>query len=226
MNRDPDTGRFIQAVALATNDEDFLDQHADYLNPLVYDFNETIENAAKRLKSDASPFDTLVGTGLSGALIVPALAARLGVAWAVIRKPEDTDNHSWLRLEGRIGKRWIFVDDLIASGSTRERVQDEVRSATTAAQHTAEYVGDYMYLRGYFNPAPTRQQIEETDRLTSYYRESLKAIVRGSIIEEGAPEHEHGLPKPWIESNVNQPISDEALAVVADLKAERTPWFS
>lgn len=74
-----------------------------------------------------SSVDTLVGTGMSGTLIVPRLAERLGLFWGVVRKPGVSSHAgSTTRYEGQMGRRWAFVDDFIASGDTLFRVLDEV----------------------------------------------------------------------------------------------------
>lgn len=62
-------------------------------------------------------FDTIVGRGMSGALIVPEIARVLKCGWLIIRKPGDK-SHSTKIGEGNLGKRWIFMDDLIESGET------------------------------------------------------------------------------------------------------------
>lgn len=74
-----------------------------------------------------STVDTLVGTGMSGTLIVPRLAERLGLFWGVVRKPGVSSHAgSTTRYEGQMGRRWAFVDDFISSGDTMFRVLDEV----------------------------------------------------------------------------------------------------
>lgn len=74
-----------------------------------------------------SSVDTLVGTGMSGTLIVPRLAERLGLFWGVVRKPGVSSHAgSTTRYEGQMGRCWAFVDDFISSGDTLFRVLDEV----------------------------------------------------------------------------------------------------
>lgn len=65
--------------------------------------------------------DTFIGTGLSGALAIPNLAHHFGKHWAIVRKDND-NSHGAFRVEGTIGSRWMFVDDLISSGSTLYKV--------------------------------------------------------------------------------------------------------
>jgi adenine/guanine phosphoribosyltransferase-like PRPP-binding protein len=93
---------------------------------------------------DGIQFDTLVGTGLSGALVVPTLARALGRHWMIIRKADDT-SHAIQQGNGRavgtLGSRWLFVDDLICSGNTREIVKDVIAAL---GEETA-YIGTYLY---------------------------------------------------------------------------------
>lgn len=92
-------------------------------------------------------FDTIIGTGMSGSLIVPRIGEMLGIHWAIVRKPH-VDSHSNNRIEGDIGELWIFVDDLIDSGRTLDRVERTVRSVCTERYHYTKYVGAYCYQQG------------------------------------------------------------------------------
>lgn len=104
---------------------------------------------------EAVDFDTMIGTGLSGALTVPFLARAMGKHWAIVRKEKDVDNHSGNPIEGSIGERWIFVDDLISSGETRRRVLSVVAQTFS----DTKYVGDYLYQRHHFSPAEPKPQV-------------------------------------------------------------------
>jgi hypothetical protein len=104
-------------------------------------------------------YDTMIGSGLSGALIIPILARALGKLWAIVRKPNDTQHTSAL-FEGSIGERWVFVDDFVSSGATRNRVKDAVqaiydkRVSDYGTATLPVYVGTYSYQRQTFDPAP------------------------------------------------------------------------
>lgn len=103
-----------------------------------------IDNATEALAK--VEYDTLVGTGISGAIVVPVLAYRLFKKYAIVRKAND-GSHSSNMIEGSLGKRWIFVDDFIASGKTINRVKNEV--ANVIASHHLEFsttfVGSFLY---------------------------------------------------------------------------------
>lgn len=87
-------------------------------------------------------YDTLIGTGLSGTLVVPTMARALDVRWAIVRK-EDEQSHASTGIEGEIGTRWLFVDDFIASGNTYRRVRAAVTRVTAAG-----LAGAWLYEKG------------------------------------------------------------------------------
>lgn len=111
----------------------------DYLNVAFGDERELIDPARERLHG--YDFDTFVGTGLSGTLVVPLLARNMGKRFLIVRKEEDTKNHSTHKVEGYLGQRWIFVDDLTSSGDTRSRVTDVVNSISASTK----FIGTYLY---------------------------------------------------------------------------------
>lgn len=101
--------------------------------------------------SNRLQFDTLVGTGLSGAIIVPPLARALRKNYLIVRKSDD-GSHSEYPAEGVLGKRWVFVDDLIASGATLRRVIDVVQglpSQVHKSDFSTELVAAFLYNDGY-----------------------------------------------------------------------------
>lgn len=68
-------------------------------------------------------FDTVVVTGTSGLLMGPTLARATRKHLAVVRKAGD-GSHSWAKVEGyKAGRKAVFVDDLVFSGETAERVR-------------------------------------------------------------------------------------------------------
>lgn len=85
-------------------------------------------------------FDTLIGVGVSGAVIVPTLARLLGVKFAIVRKEND-GSHGWNKIEGLVGFKWLFVDDLVSSGATVRRVERMMRERFPDAVP----VGAYLY---------------------------------------------------------------------------------
>lgn len=121
-----------------------------------------------------SDFDTLVGTGLSGALVIPALAHALSKEFLIIRKPKDVSHSGEMIGAGRLGEKWLFVDDFISTGTTLHRVKDAVD--TIVKQHDSRnlnkfattYIGSYEYRWRRFTPP-------------SYYKTTTKTPLNGVV---------------------------------------------
>lgn len=116
-----------------------------YMDQAVFDLAKVIETAKDRL--EGVEYDTLVGTGFSGAIVIPSLALALGKKFVLIRKETDDSHHGKGRLVGELGERWIFVDDFISSGRTRDRVIEKIKEAKseTGRKVFSTLVGQYMY---------------------------------------------------------------------------------
>ncbi|HDZ37790.1 MAG TPA: hypothetical protein ENH62_05835 [Marinobacter sp.] len=121
---------------------------ASYLGSAISNIDELVELALRDL--DKVEFDGLVGTGLSGTVVVPVLAYLMKKRFAIVRKKDDMGHHSSEMVESGLhaGDRWIFVDDFTFSGNTRKRVLKEISKhhgelANGAGKLT--YVGDYLY---------------------------------------------------------------------------------
>ena len=74
-------------------------------------------------------FDAIAFSGMSGALVGPSLADRLNKKILVVRKEADvsSNQHNAYFVEGYRGPgRYIFVDDLIATGSTWKYVRRQL----------------------------------------------------------------------------------------------------
>jgi hypothetical protein len=80
-------------------------------------------------------FDTIVGRGSSGMLIVPLVAQMLGKKWFIVRKDEEvqSSHDSSCKWMGDLGNRWIFLDDFCSSGETFRKVRDGVKAAVKEA---------------------------------------------------------------------------------------------
>lgn len=130
-----------------------------YMDDALFRLEEVIETAKEAL-ADVD-FDTMVGTGFSGGIVIPSLALAMGKKFVLIRKDTDDSHHGSGRLLGDLGERWIFVDDFVASGRTRERVirkVDEVTS-TPGFKVATEMVGQYMYVN-YSDEGPQFQPFQ------------------------------------------------------------------
>lgn len=118
-----------------------------YMDNAVFDLQGVLREAVANLTPVKSEFDTLVGTGFSGGIIIPALAMRLRKKFVLIRKENDDSHHGSGRLLGELGDRWIFVDDFVSSGRTRDRVIEKINAAALLHDHKTTLVGNYYYGR-------------------------------------------------------------------------------
>lgn len=114
-----------------------------YMDKALFDLETVIEDAKEALKD--KDFDTIVGTGFSGGIVIPTLALALGKQFVLIRKEDDDSHHGGGLMLGNLGERWIFVDDFVSTGTTRTRVLEKIKKGATDDYHDTEYVGDYMY---------------------------------------------------------------------------------
>lgn len=99
---------------------------ASYVGSLLHPetFIKTIDAlvAAAQIIQQHRPFQAIAFTGMSGAMIGPALAARLGVGMLLVRKKHDR-SHSDYQVEGTIeAQSFLIVDDLVSSGRTIDRM--------------------------------------------------------------------------------------------------------
>lgn len=94
--------------------------------------------------------DTIVGTGLSGALVVPHVGRRLGLAWGIVRKGTEA-SHATEMYEGRMGRRWALVDDFTATGATVQKTWDQIHRVFTQCTWRepweTEFAGVIQYQR-------------------------------------------------------------------------------
>lgn len=113
----------------------------------LFDLAKVIETAQQEL-ADVD-FDTLVGTGLSGGVVVPSLALAMGKKFVLVRKETDDSHHGGGRLLGELGSSWIFVDDFVSSGMTRRRVIRKINRAAKDHSLNTELIGQYMYIQSH-----------------------------------------------------------------------------
>ncbi len=119
-----------------------LTLHADYLQQSLLNPKELVAKARSSLKG--IKFDTMVSRGLSGALVVPMLARALRKNWLIIRKDND-GSHSSKKVEGTLGERWMFIDDLVSSGHTRTICFEAVDDLCRSSNFASAFVGTWTY---------------------------------------------------------------------------------
>ena len=104
------------------------------------DLAETVNQCVFRLGEVADKFDSIVVTGMSGALVGSPVSLALHKPLVVVRKYGDR-HHSDEQIinEHHLGQRFLFLDDFIAGGDTHRRVIEIL-------QHTrAREFGLYLY---------------------------------------------------------------------------------
>lgn len=138
-----------------------------YMDDAIFKLPEVIETAQERLTG--VDFDTMVGTGFSGGVVIPALALAMGKKFVLIRKETDDSHHGGGRLLGELGQRWIFVDDLVSSGRTRKRVIEKIANAVGEFNDrvNSEMVGQYLYAN-YSEEGPVFEPAGSVKRGYSY----------------------------------------------------------
>lgn len=117
-----------------------------YFDAALRDLPGVIDQCRQALRG--IEFDTIVGTGFSGGVVIPALAMSMGKKFVLIRKENDDSHHGGGKLVGELGERWVFVDDFVSSGRTRERVIRKIAEAVVdTTLEATQMVGQYMYQR-------------------------------------------------------------------------------
>ena len=99
--------------------------HTYYLNDTlrIENYKQYMAKAIRILMARRSEFDAIAFTGLSGALAAIPLAHALDIPMIAVRKSREV-NHSGRGVEGcSSAKRYVIIDECIASGSTVARIQ-------------------------------------------------------------------------------------------------------
>lgn len=73
-------------------------------------------------------FDAIAFRGMSGAMIAPPVAALMGKTLILVRKPGES-THSSDTVEGdvRYIKRYVILDDFVATGNTAREIQRAIQ---------------------------------------------------------------------------------------------------
>lgn len=116
-----------------------------YLEQVFYQPEVLLRRARHLLRPARDDFDVLVVTGISGVLFGSMLARSLKKDLAIVRKRDDRSTHSGHTVEGWIGPRALFVDDLVASGDTRRWAVEQYLVAADAYEVEAEFIGEYLF---------------------------------------------------------------------------------
>ena len=103
----------------------------DFINPER--LQTKIDLSVRALKGHK--FDALAFMGLSGALIGPPVAMRIGKPFLAIRKPNE-DTHSGWEVEGDYAaESYIIIDDFQETGQTIQSIRDQIRAVMPNAKY-------------------------------------------------------------------------------------------
>lgn len=127
-------------------------------------------------------FDTLVGIGLSGTLLLPMLADRLKCNYLALRKDGD-GSHAGNKHQGTLGRKWLFFDDLISSGSTLQNAYTKVNDLvidrkkwdTSLYGFNTQFVGAYLFTASHGNNLRTADDLIKRYKLKT--AEELKKEI-------------------------------------------------
>ena len=103
----------------------------------------TIKQLVRIIRKSKVQFDCIAFTGVSGALIAPAVADKLGKGIIVVRKAKDNSHH---RVDAEVevgGKTYIIIDDLICSGETITNIVGKLGGCSRFDHYTP--VGVFLY---------------------------------------------------------------------------------
>lgn len=116
-----------------------------FTQALQPDLNQFVASARRTLRD--IDYDTMVGRGLSGALAVPTLARALHKDFFIVRvNPSAHDRSPGV---GRLGKRWLFVDDFISSGITFNCTREGVEEALNMYARYRQQYQDVTFRQRY-----------------------------------------------------------------------------
>jgi len=113
-------------------------------------------------------YDTIIGIGISGAMVIPAMGRNLRKHWALIRKDGEYSHARGEHFEGRIGERFIVVDDFVSSGASVAVILVKVLRASYERLWNAEnwptFVGVWEYTFSRFTDAATISESKRSIR--------------------------------------------------------------
>ena len=139
-------------------------RHACYLKKAVptaerkKTVNKVVRHLRRLLKAGKIEFDAIAFMGMSDALVVPTIAARLDKEIIMVRKhgeqPYSHSNHQVEGVDHGMSCRYIIIDDLICSGNTFEVI-------TRNIGNRGKCVGYYLYQQYNNLTANDLQHMEE-----------------------------------------------------------------
>ena len=112
------------------------------------DLGATVKATAEALRPHLGEFDSIAVQGTSGLLIGSPVSLILGKPLVIVREDEDMRCHHSNDVEnwGNAGRRVLFLDDQVSSGTTLRDVKNKLR------EHAgAEVAASYLYQNGRYD---------------------------------------------------------------------------
>lgn len=129
--------------------------HASYLNKVFNrkEQDHTIREIKRILKEKNIVFDGFIVTGVSGIAMGSIVARAMRKDLVIVRKPKDGTHSSYNVENYKSNKKYIFLDDLIASGATLDRVKESLIECGNRAwlygklnkKNTSKLIGGIFY---------------------------------------------------------------------------------
>lgn len=124
-----------------------LSDHLYNLSPKK--FEKTLDKLAKTIQKKHPSCNLIYGRGLSGAMIIPALAAKLKISFAIIRKRGKTHGNpieyaEFADINENNPCYAIFIDDLIDTGKTYKICKKRLKEFLEGVD--INFLGEVLYL--------------------------------------------------------------------------------
>lgn len=169
----------------AVQSEISFDNNMSYFND-GFDHEHVITTVKAYSNTFNVDFDSFVCLGLSSSIVVPVLAYHFKMPFLALRKPNVSCHDSGIGRVGRgtLGKRWLFVDDFMSSGSTIRNAIDYVNNGLGMLGRSGDsiYAGTITYNRSgaYIDPDFKTHQLVKvtTDGSTLWFNSNIYNEVR------------------------------------------------
>jgi adenine/guanine phosphoribosyltransferase-like PRPP-binding protein len=110
------------------------------------DLEAAVRKTTKYLREHSEKFDFIAVRGMSGVLVGAPVALRLRKPLVVVRKKgEHQHAYGSLVNAAHASGRYVFLDDFISGGGTRDAVKHALAKCT--------YAGSYLYHDNQYGPA-------------------------------------------------------------------------
>jgi orotate phosphoribosyltransferase-like protein len=111
---------------------------------------KVVKNLIKKIEASKIEFDAIAFSGMSGATIAPIVAFQMDKGLLMVRHPDKVGSHSSTLVEGDYhAKRYIIIDDFIATGATIDRILENIENSLRGR---AKAVGIFLHKSTNENP--------------------------------------------------------------------------